>query len=84
MLRNIFTDYWFFTLIAIFGDWNRQFRPLWKPAHLDIARPMKRLGRMHLFIILAVAVTSVAGTGLAFYWLILFFFFFPWNTLGKT
>jgi MFS family permease len=83
MLRNIFTDYWFFTLIAIFSDWKRQFQPLWKPAHLDIARPMKRLGRMHLFIILAIAVTGVAGTGLAFYWLTLFFFFFPWNTLGN-
>lgn len=80
MLLLVVTQYWPFALIALVQDWRRQFRPLWSPGHFDLFRPLSRLFRMHLFLILAAAVASFAGTGHIFYWFTLFFFFFPWNT----
>jgi len=79
MLFKVVTDYWPFALIAIVRDWRWQLQPLGSPGNLDIFRPLRRLGRTHIFIILAMTVAGVAGTGLVFYWFTLLFFYFPWN-----
>jgi hypothetical protein len=81
MLRTVVVRYWPFALVALVSEWKRILRPLRTPKHLDFARPLLGLGRLHVFVILAMTVAGIAGTGLALYWLVLFFYFFPWEAL---
>lgn len=83
MIAVLFKDYWLFALFTIAGEWKSQLRPLWKPQNLDIIQPAIRLGRMHLFVLIAIATATLIGTGMLFYWLILLFFFIPWGRLKK-
>lgn len=82
MIGRVMEEYWIFAALAVVGDWRRQLRPLWRPGHLDVVRPLVRLGRTHLFMGMALVVARWVGTGLGLYVLILFLFFFPWDSLG--
>lgn len=76
--------YWPFVAATLVADWRELFRPLAEPQPLDIARVWTLLFRMHFFLMIAITVVVVAGTGYVLYLLILLFFFFPWRLVVRN